>query len=191
MDAPKEYPISPLAELFPEMGGEDYGGLVASIREEGLIDPITIWLGHVLDGRHRYRACAEAGVEPRFTVLEDEADPVSYMLARNQVRRHLDDSQRAVVAYKLSAGPTQDEGGANLHNGLNQKQASERLGVSRRSLKLRRQSAVSHQHGRSGGPAGSGAGAGQGQRRDQHRHPGRRRSRDRLWTGCSATNPRL
>ena len=116
------------------MSGEDYGGLVASIREEGLIDPITIWRGYVLDGRHRYRACAEAGVEPRFTVLEDEADPVIYMLARNQVRRHLDDSQRTVAAYKLSAGPTQDDGCANLHNGLNQEQASVRPGISRRSL---------------------------------------------------------
>ena len=77
---------------------------MASIGENGLLEPIAVWRGEVIDGRHRLRACAEAGVEPRFSQLEDATDPVEYVLARNEARRHLDDSQRAVAAYKLSAG---------------------------------------------------------------------------------------
>ena len=70
-----EYPISDLARIFPEMTPEDFARLVASIREDGLMDPITVWRGRVIDGRHRYAACAEAGGERRFEYLDDDADP--------------------------------------------------------------------------------------------------------------------
>ena len=81
-------------------------------------------------------------MEPRFSQLEDATDPVQYVLARNEARRHLDDSQRAVAAYKLSAGsrpgpPRQgDEPSANLHNpfSFTQGQAAALLRVSRRNV---------------------------------------------------------
>ena len=57
------------------------------------MDPITVWQGQVIDGRHRYAACAEAGVERRFEYLDDDADPLRYILARNDLRRHLDRKQ--------------------------------------------------------------------------------------------------
>ena len=137
-----QYPISEYALLFPDMAQEDYARLLASIGENGLLEPIAVWRGEVIDGRHRLQACAEAGVEPRFSQLEDATDPVEYVLARNEARRHLDDSQRAVAAYKLSAGsrpgpPRQDgEQSANLHNtfSFTQGQAAGLLRVSRRNV---------------------------------------------------------
>ena len=57
----EEYPISDLANIFPELPRDDYARLVASIREQGLVDPIAVCRGEVIDGRHRYAACAEAG----------------------------------------------------------------------------------------------------------------------------------
>ena len=54
----KEYPISDLARIFPDMPPEDFAQLVASIREDGLMDPITVWQGRVIDGRHRYASTA-------------------------------------------------------------------------------------------------------------------------------------
>ena len=123
-----EYPISDLARVFPDMTPEDFARLVASIQEDGLMDPITVWQGQVVDGRHRYAACAEAGVERRFEYLGDDADPLRYILARNDLRRHLDESRRAVVAHKLSAasapGRPRKENGANLHSSFTQGEAA-------------------------------------------------------------------
>ena len=51
MVTPEEYPIGALAMIFTEMAPEDFGRLVTSIAEEGLMDPITIWRGEVVDGR--------------------------------------------------------------------------------------------------------------------------------------------
>ena len=78
-----EYPISDLARIFADMPPEDFARLVVSIQEDGLTDPITVWQGRVIDGRHRSAACAEAGVERRFECLGDDADPLRYILARN------------------------------------------------------------------------------------------------------------
>ena len=106
MESAQEYPISELSLLFPEMSQQEFPRLVASIRQEGLRDPITVWRGEVIDGRHRLSACAEARVQPRFEYLDDAADPVQYVLYRNVTRRHLDHSQLAVVAYGISRGST-------------------------------------------------------------------------------------
>ena len=137
MDDRQEYPISDLARIFPEMRPEDYARLVASIRDQGLLHPITVWRGEVIDGRHRLAACAEAGVEPEYEFLDEADDPLQHILGRNLLRRHLDESQRAVVAHRLSSrsGPgrprTGSENCANLRS-FSQSEAAGLLGVSRR-----------------------------------------------------------
>ena len=57
---------SKLADIFPMMGGEEYDRLVDDIRDNGLLDPIITYQGNIIDGRNRYRACLDAGVEARF-----------------------------------------------------------------------------------------------------------------------------
>ena len=96
-----EYPISTLASIFPPMLDEDFNKLVDSIKENGLLEPVTVWRGEIIDGKHRYKACKEASVECRFVELEDDIDPIVYITGRNDIRRHLTPSQRSVVAYKL------------------------------------------------------------------------------------------
>jgi ParB-like chromosome segregation protein Spo0J len=54
----------PIANLFPEMTGSDYDALVKDIKSNGLIEPITLFEGKILDGRNRARACLEAEIEP-------------------------------------------------------------------------------------------------------------------------------
>ena len=138
MDSTYKYPIGALANLFPDMDENIFAGLVRSIREDGLREPILVSRGEVVDGRHRYRACLEAGVEPRFERLPDDTDPMSFVIARNILRRQLSPSQLAVIAYRLTVLPLSDagtDGGcAILHKPMTQRQAADLLGVSLRSL---------------------------------------------------------
>ena len=112
-----------------------------------MLEPVAVWRGEVIDGRHRLRAGAEAGVEPRFSHLDAATDPLEYVLARNEARRHQDTSQRALIAYELSreSRPGGDrrsddyqrnaDHSANLPNGLTQEQAAARLEISPRLVR--------------------------------------------------------
>ena len=103
---------------------------MADIREHGLHEPIVVFEDKILDGRNRYRACLEVGVEPTFTVYTDD-DPVSYVVSLNLRRRHLSESQRAMVAAKLATLKLGD----NQHSeGLPIGRSSELLNVGERTV---------------------------------------------------------
>jgi hypothetical protein len=98
----KDYPVHPAAELFPPMSEEEFAGLRRDIQRNGQIEKIVLWRGMLIDGRHRLRACRELSVEPVTTVLNDDADPVAYVIGRNLHRRHLTTTQRSDLAAKLA-----------------------------------------------------------------------------------------
>ncbi len=95
--------VHPIAEMFPLMEGKEFEELVEDIRTNGLRTPILLdRQGRILDGRNRLRACAAAGVEPRFEIFsgsEDEA--MALVVSLNLRRRHLNESQRAMLAAQL------------------------------------------------------------------------------------------
>jgi hypothetical protein len=93
-------PYHPLAELFPLMEGAAFGELVADIKAHGLHNPITLYETKIIDGRNRERACEEAGVEPFYDSYDGD-DPLGFVVSQNVARRHLDDSQRAMIAARL------------------------------------------------------------------------------------------
>ena len=136
MENAQEYPIHPLAHLFPPLSPEQFRTLVSSIMALGLLDPITVWQRQIIDGLHRLRACKEAGVEPRYEYLDDEADPVTYVIAKNATGREMDESQRAVVAHELSrwSTPGRPRGGdenCSDVNSFTQAEAAKALRVGR------------------------------------------------------------
>lgn len=94
----------PVAALFPLMDGADFAALVADVKANGLLQPI--WLhkdGTILDGRNRYRACTEAGVEAQFKTWQGpEAGVVQFVTSMNLHRRHLSSEQRAFIAAELA-----------------------------------------------------------------------------------------
>lgn len=90
--------IHPAAQIFPALEGEPFRELVENIRNNGLLEPIVLLDGLVLDGRTRLRACKAAGLEPRFEEYEGDLDPIEYVCSKNLHRRHLSSSQRAAAA---------------------------------------------------------------------------------------------
>ena len=51
----------------------------------------------MIDGRNRYRACQELGIEPPVRYLDDDTDAADFVLSANISRRNLDTGQRAMV----------------------------------------------------------------------------------------------
>ncbi|WP_394540145.1 ParB/RepB/Spo0J family partition protein [Lysobacter enzymogenes] len=125
-----------LCLMLPDMSTESFSALVEDIRQNGQRRDIVLYEGLILDGRHRYRACIECGIEPRYSDY-DGADPVAFVVSENVSRRHLSESQRAMVAAKLA---TLGNGQrpftyANLHSSpVKRAQAAELLAVSPRMV---------------------------------------------------------
>ena len=92
------------AELFPWMDDAAFADLKADIAKNGVLEPIVFMGDAILDGRNRYIAARELGIEyPRVEFTGD--DPLGFVLAKNLARRHLTDRQRADVAARIAKLP--------------------------------------------------------------------------------------
>ena len=126
----------PVSEIFPSMPQAEFDALVADITANGLREPIHVMGDSIVDGRHRYRACLQAGVDPQFILVPDGTDLNALVISLNLRRRHLNESQRSMVAARLE---TRDLGrphkDANLHPlPTSRAHVSELLNVSARSV---------------------------------------------------------
>ena len=92
--------IHPAAELFPMMDEQQFAVLKEDIQKNGLREPVVLDIeGAVVDGRNRLRACDELGIEPKF-VNWTGGDTIGFVMSLNMARRHLTESQRAMIAAK-------------------------------------------------------------------------------------------
>jgi N6-adenosine-specific RNA methylase IME4 len=91
----------PLCLAFPAMPDDEFKALVADVKRAGAVRE-TGWLyqGQILEGRHRYKAARAAGLPMRFKEYRG-SDPIAFVISCNMRRRHLDESQRAMVAARL------------------------------------------------------------------------------------------
>jgi ParB-like chromosome segregation protein Spo0J len=101
-----------LAEQFPLMAETELRDLAADIRKHGLLEPIILFEGKILDGRNRHRAAKLAGhkfVDANFTKLPPGRDPRAFVSA-NIHRRHLTAEQkRDLLAKLIKADPTKSD----------------------------------------------------------------------------------
>lgn len=94
--------IHPAAMAMPSMPDDELRELADDIKANGLLVPIELYRGKVIDGRHRLKACELAGVEPEFVEVDlDGQTPAQYVWSLNGTRRHLTPSQKACVAVEL------------------------------------------------------------------------------------------
>ena len=127
----------PIASIFPMTTREEYEALRDDIKANGIQSCGLLFEGMILDGRNRYKACEELGIRLEFEEVElgedaDKFDPVQYVLSHNLHRRHLHQSQRAMIAAKMA---TLKNGQRPSSNDLAQDDSAKLLNVSVPSLK--------------------------------------------------------
>jgi hypothetical protein len=141
MSDKQDFKYHDLANLFPmlELDSKEFAELVGDIRKHGQVEPCVLFQGKIIDGRNRYEACRAAGVLTRFVRGEAEhglgtrTSPLAWVLSKNLHRRHLDASQRGIVAAKIANLPK----GTNQHAQIcapSQSEAAGLLNVSRRTV---------------------------------------------------------
>jgi len=138
----------PAASIFPMMSGVEFTEFKADVEANGLRESIVLYEGKILDGRNRYRACNDLGIEPDFITMDDHDighNPVAYVMSANFHRRHLTESQRAMVAAdaaklfsaaatsRMTAGKASDQS-APVRLGKSAALAASAAGVSTRTV---------------------------------------------------------
>ena len=124
----------------------EFQGLVSSLKQYGLFEPILMWQGYIVDGRHRHMGCLEAGIKPEYEVLPDDMPFIvvrDRVIAANLMRRHLTTGQRAMTAAALAnmtvGGDRGNQYGkshtANLPDAKSNKEAAEQLKVSEKTVR--------------------------------------------------------
>ena len=103
-----DYQPHELSLAFPDMSPDQFRRLVDDVKAHGLLHEIVLLDGLILDGRHRFKACRESGVAPRFRHFREgdpdeycAGDAVAYVTAENGNRRHLSESQIALAAAAM------------------------------------------------------------------------------------------
>lgn len=96
--------VHPAAQIFPMLEGDEYEAFKADIKKNGVLVGITFYDGKLLDGRNRYRACMDLGIDPKFHSeqldLDLTPDPIAWVISMNAARRHLSTGQRALVGLE-------------------------------------------------------------------------------------------
>ncbi len=108
----------PLSAAFPSMQTDEYQSLKESILEVGVLNPIALYEGMVIDGWHRYKAAKELEMDCPSVELDD-VNPRDFVFAQNKSRRHITSAQlalatAAVYAWMPAHRPIKSAPGAEL-----------------------------------------------------------------------------
>jgi len=112
-----KYKFHPLAELYPRMIKSELENLILSMEDIGFDSshPILLFEGKILDGINRYLAAEQANVEPIFITFSGSyEEAISKSRELNSFRRHLNSSQKAMIAAKEILASREEEGNKKL-----------------------------------------------------------------------------
>lgn len=105
-----DYPFHPLANQLPMIEGQEFENMKASIRQNGILEPITLYQGMILDGRNRYAAAKAVGHQ--FTIKDFKewtgtpAEAEVWVLETQLNRRNLTQKQKQeMVRARIKRAP--------------------------------------------------------------------------------------
>ena len=126
----------PAADAFPMMDQNRFQDLVDDIREHGQHEPITLLDGMILDGRNRYKACLELGINPK--TKDFDGDPWAYVWSLNGERRDLVAEQRYLIwkfCHEQSDAWQAEK--ARIQAEANRKRSEAQVGIPKEEIKER------------------------------------------------------
>jgi hypothetical protein len=85
------------------MSSEQFELLLTDVSVNGVIEPIVMFEGKILDGNNRYKAHRAGGGIHKLPTVEFEgtrAEALAYVLSRNQYRRHMSSAERAILSVR-------------------------------------------------------------------------------------------
>jgi hypothetical protein len=136
-----ELTLHPLCKLMPEQSAEQFEELKADIKAHKLRLPVMLYNGQVLDGRGRHRGCKELWESERCdtgwkteTFQGTEKQAREYVISINVKRRHLSESQRAIIAAQLANGTHGGDRSKAPIGALTDKDAAKLLNVGETSV---------------------------------------------------------
>ena len=111
--------------ILPPLTTTEYMELEKSIKEKGVLSPILVWNGYIVDGHNRYEICTTNGID-NFPIKEVEfnnkEEALEWILSHQLGRRNLTDFQRNEVALKyeqIISERMRERSLANLKQGTN------------------------------------------------------------------------
>lgn len=129
----QSFEFHPYASIFPLLDGTPYEELLADIKANGVREPVITYRGTLLDGRNRYRVCQALGIDAPTREYEGDA-PLLYVLSLNLHRRHLDESQRAMIAARIATMSEGRPAASGPKDAVSQSKAAEVMNVGRASI---------------------------------------------------------
>ena len=122
----------PLASAWPPLEPAEYEALIRDIKANGVLSPITIYDGRVLNGGHRLQACQELGI-PCPADVYDGRTPVDVVRSLNLHRRHV---KKVELARAVALMNLRSSDGQVIGNPV--KVESTQLGLSPRAVEVGR-----------------------------------------------------
>jgi site-specific DNA-methyltransferase (adenine-specific) len=82
------------------MSRDEFAGFLQDIEAHGVKQPILIHEGQIVDGRHRFKACEELGIECPAEKWDGVGSLIDLITSLNTHRRSLTKSQLAAIAFE-------------------------------------------------------------------------------------------
>jgi hypothetical protein len=138
-------PLHEITDAYADFSDDELGDLRRSLCEHGLLVPVAVWRGEIVDGRHRARLCRELGIALRCQDMTDEWANETEMVAGVQA---LNEHRRADTApYTTVEKRVRIETALREHPERSDRQIAGALGVSPTTIGTARRRLATVQNG--------------------------------------------
>lgn len=93
--------VHPLTQYIPTKAKQDE--ISWSVAQDGLREPVVLYEGQIVEGRVRYRACRELGIEPQYVTWKGDGDVFDWMV-RHHIKSH-DPDRVGLIQLVASISP--------------------------------------------------------------------------------------